>query len=97
MLSEEQLKYYVKMLNEQIKDLKEEDYLIKHSGPNAGFYYQFCGNPKQMDQKFAREQALLKEQLTELQKDLREFEEDPKRLRTFLKHYQLDDGMGDFF
>ncbi|MCC9167169.1 J domain-containing protein [Pontibacter harenae] len=86
-LSEQQLKYYLKILNEQAKDLEDEDYEFNFS-PDADFYRQYCGTPKQMDQKFGTARNELKKQLTQLKQDIQNFE-DPAYLRAFLKEFRF--------
>lgn len=82
-LPEDQLKYYLKLLNEQVRDLEDQQYAF-FSGPDAGFYHQYCGNPKQMDQKFGTAKNDLKKELKQLKQDLQNLEE-PSYLRAFLK------------
>ncbi|CAN5755313.1 J domain-containing protein [soil metagenome] len=97
LLSEQQLKYYIKMLNDQIRELEDEQFSRTGGfGPGADFYYRYCGNPKQMDQKFAREKRELKKELTQLQQDLQELES-PKSLREFLKGVEIDEPEDDFW
>ena len=90
-LPEQQLQYYIKMLNDQIRELEDEHY-ARTGGIGFGndFYFRYCGPPKLMDQKFAREKRELKKELTQLQKDLQEFES-PKSLREFLREVEIED------
>ncbi|QCR23727.1 J domain-containing protein [Pontibacter sp. SGAir0037] len=80
---EDQLKYYVKILQEQIKELQEEQYSFEY-GPDAAFYHRFCGSAKQMNQKFRYAKEDLQLELVQLKQDLRHFT-DPQYLRDFLK------------
>lgn len=86
-LSEEQLRYYLKILNEQAKELEEEDYSFSF-GFDAHFYHQYCGTPKQMDQKIGSARNSLERELQQLNQDLQEFEE-PANLRAFLKELRF--------
>ncbi|GAA4440312.1 J domain-containing protein [Pontibacter saemangeumensis] len=86
-LPEEQLKYYLKLLNEQVRDLEDQQYAF-FSGPDASFYHQYCGNPKQMDQKFGTAKNDLKKELKQLKQDLQNLEE-PAYLRAFLKELRF--------
>lgn len=97
-LPEQQLKYYIKMLNDQIRELEDEHYARTGGfGLGSDFYFRFCGPPKLMDQKFAREKRELKKELTQLQKDLQEFES-PKSLREFLREVEIEEpGFGDIW
>ena len=85
------------MLNDQIREL-EDEHLTRTGGfgPGADFYFRYCGTPKQMDQKFAREKRELKKELTQLQQDLQELES-PKNLREFLKGLEIEEPEDDFW
>lgn len=98
LLSEQQLKYYIKMLNDQIRELEDEHYARTGGGfgPGADFYYRYCGSPKQMDQKFGQEKRELKKELTQFRHDLQAFES-PKNLREFLKGMELENDFDDDF
>lgn len=82
-LPDEQLQYYIKILNDQLSELQAElnDFIF---GPNASFYEQFCGSPKQMDQKFKRAKENLSEELERLKQNLRVLQ-DPVQIKVLLK------------
>lgn len=86
-LPEDQLKYYLKLLQEQYQELEEQEYLF-NIGPDAGFYFQYGGTPKQMDQKFGTAKNDLKKELKQLKQDLQHLEE-PAYLRAFLKEVRF--------
>ncbi|MCX2741274.1 J domain-containing protein [Pontibacter anaerobius] len=83
-LPEEQLQYYVKILTDQVEELKGElqDLL---TGSNAGFYTRFGGTPKQMDQKFKSAKEDLNRELEQLKQNLRTLQDDPQMIRMLLK------------
>lgn len=83
-LPDEQLQYYVKILTDQVEELKAElhDFL---TGPNTGFYTRFCGTPKQMDQKFKSAKEDLNQELEQLKQNLRTLQSDPQMIRVLLK------------
>ncbi|MFD2513033.1 J domain-containing protein [Pontibacter locisalis] len=82
-LPDERLEYYVKILTEQVDELKTElqEFI---SGPNAGFFTRFCGTPKQMDQKFKSAKEDLSHELEQLKHNLRSLQ-DPQIIRVLLK------------
>ncbi len=82
-IPEEQLKYYVKLLNDQIRDLQEEHSSYFY-GPDARLFYKFGGTPKQMDAKFLRAKKEIQAEMKQLQYDITDFK-DPKFLREYLK------------
>ncbi len=86
-LPEDQLKYYLKLLNEQVQDLEDQQYAF-FNGPDASLYHQYCGHPKQMDQKFGTAKNDLKKELKQLKQDLQNLEE-PAYLRAFLKELRF--------
>ncbi|MBA9075384.1 J domain-containing protein [Rufibacter quisquiliarum] len=82
-IPEEQLKYFVKLLNEQIRELQEEQSSYFY-GPDAQLFYQFGGLPKQMEAKFNRAKKEIQAEIKQLQLDTLEFQ-DPQFLRQYLK------------
>jgi hypothetical protein len=80
---EEQLHYYVRLLQEQIQELEEKrsSYFI---GPQAELLRGFGGTPKQMDAKFRSAKKGLKEEIRQIEYALQDFK-DPRALRDFLK------------
>ncbi|NEM96632.1 J domain-containing protein [Pontibacter burrus] len=83
-LPDEQLEYYVKILTDQLDELKAEFQGLAN-GPDAGFYTRFCGSPKQMDQKFKSAKEDLNRELEQLKQNLRTLQDDPQMIRALLK------------
>jgi hypothetical protein len=86
-LPEDQLKYYLKILNEQVRDLEAQQFDF-YTSPDASFYFQYCGPPQQMEQKFGTAKNDLKKELKQLKQDLQNLEE-PAYLRAFLKELRF--------
>lgn len=82
-LPDEQLQYYVRLLDEQLSELQAElnGFIF---GPNATFYDRFCGSPKQMNQKFKRAKESLTYELEQLKQNLRVLQ-DPVQIKVVLK------------
>ncbi|WP_205499931.1 J domain-containing protein [Rufibacter psychrotolerans] len=80
---EEQLTYYVKLLQEQIQELEDEqsNYYI---GPEAQLYHDFGGTPKQIEAKFRSAKKGLREEIKDLEVALGTFQ-DPAAVLEFLK------------
>ncbi len=83
-LQDEQLEYYVKILTDQLDELKAEFQELVN-GPNAGFYTRFCGSPKQMNQKFKSAKEDLNNELEQLKQNLRTLQNDPQMIKAILK------------
>jgi hypothetical protein len=82
-LPDEQLQYYIKILDDQLSELQDElSGFI--SGPNASFYDRFCGSPKQMNQKFKQAKESLTFELEQLKQNLRILQ-DPVQIKVILK------------
>ncbi|WP_439881156.1 J domain-containing protein [Pontibacter sp. MBLB2868] len=83
-LPEEQLQYYVRILTDQVDELKAElNSFI--TGPDADFYTRFCGTGRQMDQKFKSAKEGLTNELEQLKQNLRTLQDDPHMIRVILK------------
>ncbi|GAA4302598.1 J domain-containing protein [Nibribacter koreensis] len=80
---EDQLTYYLKLLTDQIQDLERE---LQHfqTGTQANFFQRFAGTERQMDLKFRKVKKELKDELSQLDLELRVLQE-PLQLREFLK------------
>ncbi|WP_066509712.1 hypothetical protein [Rufibacter sp. DG15C] len=80
---EDQLTYYLKLLTDQIQELERE---LQHfqTGPQANFFQRFAGTERQMDLKFRKVKKELKDELSQLDLELRVLQE-PMQLREFLK------------
>ncbi|NDK57181.1 J domain-containing protein [Pontibacter fetidus] len=83
-LQDEQLQYYIKILTDQLEELKAEFQTIA-TGPDAGFYTRFCGTPKQMDHKFKSAKEDLTKELEQLKQNVRTLQDDPQMIRVVLK------------
>jgi hypothetical protein len=83
-LQDEQLQYYVKILTDQLHELKAEFQAIAN-GPDTGFYKRFCGTPKQMDQKFKSAKEDLTRELEQLKQNVRTLQDDPQMIKVILK------------
>ncbi|WP_162428389.1 coiled-coil domain-containing protein [Pontibacter pudoricolor] len=83
-LQDEQLQYYVKILTDQLDELKAEFQALAN-GPDAGFYTRFCGSPKQMDQKFKSAKEDLTRELEQLKQNVRTLQDDPQMIKVILK------------
>ncbi|PVY44091.1 J domain-containing protein [Pontibacter virosus] len=82
-LPDEQLAYYLKILNDQLSEL-QADLNSFISGPNASFYDRFCGSPKQMNQKFKQAKEGLAYELEQLKQNLKVLQ-DPVQIKVILK------------
>ncbi|RIJ37367.1 J domain-containing protein [Pontibacter oryzae] len=82
-LPDDQLKYYIKLLSDQVQTLEDEldDFLF---GPDGAFYEHYCGTPKQMNQKFKQAKDGLGYELQRLRYELRLLQ-DPQEIRNMLK------------
>ncbi|MER2998036.1 J domain-containing protein [Pontibacter populi] len=83
-LQDEQLQYYVKILTDQLDELKAEFQALA-TGHDAGFYTRFCGSPKQMDQKFKSAKEDLTRELDQLKQNVRTLQDDPQMIKVILK------------
>lgn len=93
-VADEQLKYYNKMLKEQIAVLENSIIQLqnKAKSPVGGrdLFAQFGGNEKTMQIKFSKESNSLKAHLKSLEHDTKLLRI-KENMRTFLKSYDLDD------
>ncbi len=89
---DEQLKYYNKMLKEQIIELENNLWQLRMqaSGPMGGkdLFMQFGGDEKTMKGKFTREINRLKRGTQALEKDIAQLKH-KEAMRSFLKDYQI--------
>lgn len=90
-LPDEQLKYYNKLLKEQVGELENELWALQ-AGENPfqpGLYQQLCVPPERLDENIKREARQLKKALKEMKDELR-LMEDPDMVRQLIKqHRQL--------
>ncbi|MBC3541006.1 J domain-containing protein [Rufibacter sediminis] len=80
---EDQLTYYVQLLQEQIQEM-EDEHSNYYMGPDAQLYQEFGGTPKQMETKFRSAKKGLREEIQHLDYALSDFS-DPASVRDFLK------------
>ncbi|HEY4651615.1 MAG TPA: J domain-containing protein [Pontibacter sp.] len=83
-LPDEQLQYYIKILTDQLEELKQELHTFATS-PDAGIYTRFGGSPKQMDQKFKSAKEDLTRELEQLKQNVRTLRDDPHMIKVVLK------------
>ncbi len=87
-LSDEQLKYYNKILLEQIQELEFEWEGLTHMGPQASLYHKFCGSEAKMKKEIKKEVKILQEELAMIQEDIDSFS-NKKSLRAYLRDYKI--------
>jgi hypothetical protein len=80
---EDQLSYYVHLLQEQIREM-EDEHSNYYLGPDAQLYHEFGGTPKQMETKFRSAKKGLREEIQHLDYALTDFQ-DFSSLRDFIK------------
>ena len=95
-LSNDQIKYYNKILLTQLRELQEQYDMMTGWGPIGSFYRQFCGSPDIMDMKIDREKRNLEKDLEHVTNDTEEFK-NKKTLRGFLRQYVIRPPMSSFF
>lgn len=78
-----QLKYFLKLLTLQVKELEEEQEQFLN-GPNSSFYQQYCSSPKQMAHGLGTARNELKRDVKQLKHELKILAE-PAYLRAYLK------------
>jgi len=84
---EDHLKYYVQMLNEQIKELENKQYNFLY-GPDSFLLQRYGSNPKQMETRIRAAKKELRQNIQQLKEDLVDLK-DPHALREFLKIISL--------
>ena len=99
-LADEQLKYYNKILKEQINELEQSRWQLQmqaSGGPMGGqdLFARFGGDEKTMKGKFTREMNRLKKQTQALERDIDELKI-KENMRMFLKSYEIQDMDDDF-
>lgn len=85
-LNDDQLKYYNKILLEQIRELEGEYSNMTGWGPQGQFYQKYCG--KNADRMIEREKQGLEREIDMTQHDIDAFS-DKKGLRGFLRNYKI--------
>ncbi|MCU0353686.1 MAG: hypothetical protein MUD08_08120 [Cytophagales bacterium] len=89
LLPDEQLKYYNKLLKEQINELEDELWQLQsNDNPfQPSFYQTFCTPPERLDANIKREVTHMKKELKTLEEEKKAFEE-PAYIKQFLKEYR---------
>ncbi len=82
-LPEEQLTYYIRLLDDQARDLQEEHDNFLYS-PDGAFYNRFCGSSGTMNQKIKFAKEDLSMEFEQLKLNLRALEE-PQNIKAFIK------------
>ena len=90
-LADDQLKYYNKMLKEQVQELDEALYQMK--GGYGSMYNRLGGDERTMKAKFITETKRLKKIIKALENDLK-LVADQEYMRAFFRGYQIS-GRGD--
>ncbi|RAU84004.1 J domain-containing protein [Pontibacter arcticus] len=83
-LPEEQLGFYLNILDEQIKELQEKLHEFKY-GTDPDHFDLYSGTPKQMDQRFKQTKESLLQTLAQLKQELKELH-DPQQVKVLLKN-----------
>lgn len=86
-LADEQLKYYNKILKEQVAELEEELFEMKGGMDFDSHYYRLGGDEKTMARKFTTEKSKLKKNIKAYENDLKLLA-DVQYMRMFLKDYR---------
>lgn len=82
-LPEDQLTFYNKLLNEQVRELEGELDMFSFS-PEGSLYFRYGGSPKQMDQKFNHEKNEIILDIEFMKQEV-ETLQDPQQIRQMLK------------
>ncbi|MFT2008831.1 J domain-containing protein [Pontibacter sp. 13R65] len=82
-----QLKYYVKLLSDQVQEL-EKDAAQHALGPEANLLYQFGGSPKAVEKTIRREKKVLRDTIQQLQSELKLFT-NPEVVKQFVKQLKF--------
>jgi hypothetical protein len=92
-LAEDQLRYYNKLLREQVRELDEALYQeqLEFSGFTGQPYY-YTSTPAAMELDYQHMKAQLEQKIKQLAAELLAFEHDPAALKAFLKEYKLRRG-----
>lgn len=86
-LPEEQLTYYIQLLNEQLKELQEGQSNFFFS-PDGRLFHNFGGSPKLMEAKFRQAKNAIRAEIQQLQYSISDFQ-DPHRLQAYLKDMEI--------
>lgn len=89
-LPEERLKYYTKILLEQMKELEQKYYSLKHFPPPLGLVLN--GTTKQAEANLKTGVEEIEFELEELEDLVSVIQTDKKNLRAYLKNISVDEG-----
>jgi len=89
-LAKDRLTHYIKVLNNQFQELKEEVESIQHHfRAMLGIPYYEPISPKRITQLLKDDIRRLEYQNKQLAEDVRLFQQDPSYLKQWLRHYQI--------
>jgi predicted RNase H-like nuclease (RuvC/YqgF family) len=96
-LAEDQLKYYNKILKQQVAELEEElEQLQMQLQAMSGRQSYYISSPTQIEMQLTSDINALKRDIKDLKKDTKELQ-DNDTLRLWLKNYKIKRaGRGDF-
>ncbi len=90
-LPDKQLKYYTKMLKDQVEELEMQMDVIQNPPPPFDRMGHLLQNPKEAESTIKHERKMLERELTALKNDLAYFN-DTKNIREYLRDYALQEG-----
>ena len=98
-LAEDQLRYYNKLLKEQVRELDEA--LLQEQQELSGFTgrpYHYTPTPAALDYDYQRQKQQLEQKIRQLSAEVLAFEHDPAAVKAFLKTYRIPkEGPGPVF
>ena len=98
-LAEDQLRYYNKLLKEQVRELDEA--LLREQEELSGFTgrpYYYTPTPAALDYDYQRQKQQLEQKIKQLTAEVLAFEHDPAAVKAFLKTYRIPkEGPGPVF
>lgn len=99
-MADEQLKYYNKILKEQVRELEENLWQLRmqSTGPTGGedLLSRFGGDEKTMEAKIARQVNKLKNNIKMIEQDILALRI-KENMRRFLKNYEIQEELDDDF
>ena len=99
-MADEQLKYYNKILKEQVRELEENLWQLRmqSTGPAGGedLLSRFGGDKKTMEAKIARQVNKLKNNIKMIERDILSLQV-KENMRKFLKNYEIQEELDDDF
>lgn len=93
-LPDKQLKYYTKMLKDQVQELEMQLDVIQNPPPPFHTMAHLFRDPKQAKASIRRERNMLEQELTMMENDLSYFS-DKKNIREYLRDYELEEDDDD--